>query len=48
MLLEAGLVFLLRWSLDDSSDAVIAGAVQGFAAVLVVPNDKVRHRFCVL
>ena len=42
MLLEAGLVFLLRWSLDDSSDAVIAGAVQGFAAVLVVPNDKVR------
>lgn len=41
MLLNAGILFLLRWALDDTSEAVIAVAVQGFAAVLIVPCDKV-------
>ena len=41
MLLNAGILFLLRWALDDTSEAVIAVAVQGLAAVLIVPCDKV-------
>ena len=41
MLLDAGVLFLLRWALDDTSDAVVAAAIQGFAAILVVPSDKV-------
>ncbi|XP_078356154.1 RNA polymerase II-associated protein 1-like, partial [Oculina patagonica] len=40
VLLDAGVLFLLRWSLDDTSDAVVAAAIQGFAAILIVPNDK--------
>ena len=31
----------MRWALDDTSEAVVAVAIQGFAAVLVVPSDKV-------
>ena len=41
VLLDAGVLFLLRWALDDSSDAVIAAAIQCFAAILIVPSDKV-------
>ncbi|XP_029211731.2 RNA polymerase II-associated protein 1-like isoform X2 [Acropora millepora] len=40
VLLNAGILFLLRWALDDTSEAVIAVAVQGLAAVLIVPCDK--------
>ncbi|CAH3186881.1 unnamed protein product, partial [Porites evermanni] len=39
VLLDAGVLFLLRWALDDSSDAVIAAAIQCFAAILIVPSD---------
>ena len=41
VLLDAGVLFLLRWALDDSSDAVIAAAIQCFTAILIVPSDKV-------
>jgi len=40
VLLDAGVLFLLRWSLDDTSDGVVAAAIQGFAAILIVPSDK--------
>ncbi|XP_022799049.1 RNA polymerase II-associated protein 1-like [Stylophora pistillata] len=40
VLLDAGTLFLLRWSLDDSTDAVMAAAIQGLAAILIVPSDK--------
>jgi len=42
VLLDAGVLFLLRWSLDDTSDGVVAAAIQGFAAILIVPSDKVH------
>ena len=41
-LLDAGILFLLRWSLDDTTDAVMAAATQGLAAILIVPSDKVN------
>ena len=41
MLLDAGVLFLLRWALDDASEAVVAVAVQGLAAALIIPSDKV-------
>lgn len=41
VLLDAGVLFLLRWSLDDTSDGVVAAAIQGFTAILIVPTDKV-------
>ena len=41
VLLDAGVLFLLRWALDDSSDAVMAAAIQCFTAILIVPSDKV-------
>ena len=42
VLLDAGVLFLLRWALDDSSDAVLVAALQGLAAILIVPSDKVH------
>ncbi|XP_031566687.1 RNA polymerase II-associated protein 1-like [Actinia tenebrosa] len=39
-LLDTGIIFLLRWALDDTADAVMAVAVQCLAAVVVVPNDQ--------
>ncbi|XP_070582281.1 RNA polymerase II-associated protein 1-like [Ptychodera flava] len=39
-LIDAGLVFILRWSLDDSSEAGIAAAVDGFKSLLVQPADE--------
>ena len=41
-LLDAGILFLLRWSLDDTTDAVMGAATQGLAAILIVPSDKVN------
>ena len=41
VLLDAGVLFLLRWALDDSSDAVMAAAIHCFTAILIVPSDKV-------
>ena len=45
VLLDAGVLFLLRWSLDDTSDGVVAAAIQGFAAILIVPSDKVHDGY---
>ncbi|XP_066550491.1 RNA polymerase II-associated protein 1 [Amia ocellicauda] len=39
-LLDAGLLFLLRFSLDDSIEGVMAAAVHALWALLVAPNDE--------
>ncbi|XP_006643123.2 RNA polymerase II-associated protein 1 [Lepisosteus oculatus] len=39
-LLDAGLLFLLRFSLDDSAEGVMAAAVHGLWALLVAPGDE--------
>ncbi|KAJ8045598.1 RNA polymerase II-associated protein 1 [Holothuria leucospilota] len=39
-LIEAGVVFLLRWSLDDSNEGVMTAAVEGLAALLIQPGDE--------
>ncbi|XP_051872012.1 RNA polymerase II-associated protein 1 isoform X2 [Pristis pectinata] len=40
MLLDAGCLFLLRFSLDDSVENVIAACVQALKALLVSPSDE--------
>lgn len=40
LLLDAGFLFLLRFSLDDRVDGVIAAAVQALRALLVAPGDE--------
>ncbi|XP_043842659.1 RNA polymerase II-associated protein 1 isoform X2 [Dromiciops gliroides] len=40
LLLDAGFLFLLRFSLDDSVDSVIAAAVWALRALLVAPGDE--------
>lgn len=40
-LLDAGLLFILRWALDDSIDLVIVAALNCLRAVLVNPADQV-------
>ncbi|XP_042798286.1 RNA polymerase II-associated protein 1 isoform X2 [Panthera leo] len=40
LLLDAGFLFLLRFSLDDRVDAVIAAAVRALQALLVAPGDE--------
>ncbi|XP_022085938.1 RNA polymerase II-associated protein 1-like [Acanthaster planci] len=40
-LLEAGALFLLRWSLDNSNEGVIAATMEGLAALLVQPGDEI-------
>lgn len=47
VLLDAGILFLLRWSLDDTSDGVLAAAIQGFAAIVIVPSDKVHDSYSI-
>ena len=41
VLLNAGLPFLLRWTLDDNADQLIAASVACFTAVLVRKRDEV-------
>lgn len=43
LLLDAGFLFLLRFSLDDRVDGVIAAAVRALRALLVAPGDEVQH-----
>lgn len=43
LLLDAGFLFLLRFSLDDRVDGVIAAAVQALRALLVAPGDEVQQ-----
>ncbi|XP_039088797.1 RNA polymerase II-associated protein 1 isoform X1 [Hyaena hyaena] len=40
LLLDAGFLFLLRFSLDDRVDAVIAAAIRALRALLVAPGDE--------
>ncbi|KAM7157842.1 RNA polymerase II-associated protein 1 isoform 2-T3 [Molossus nigricans] len=40
LLLDAGFLFLLRFSLDDRVDGVIAAAVRALRALLVAPADE--------
>ncbi|XP_006883054.1 PREDICTED: RNA polymerase II-associated protein 1 [Elephantulus edwardii] len=40
LLLDAGFLFLLRFSLDDKVDSVIAAAVRALRALLVAPGDE--------
>ncbi|KAG8514613.1 RNA polymerase II-associated protein 1 [Galemys pyrenaicus] len=40
LLLDAGFLFLLRFSLDDRVDGVITAAVRALRALLVVPGDE--------
>nr|XP_020864986.1 RNA polymerase II-associated protein 1 isoform X2 [Phascolarctos cinereus] len=40
LLLDAGFLFLLRFSLDDSVDSVTAAAVWALRALLVAPGDE--------
>ena len=40
-LLDGGLVFILRWSLDDTIDTTIAAAVNCFHSLLVSEQDEV-------
>lgn len=49
-ILDAGVVFLLRWALDDSVDAVMATAVVALNALLVnhadeVGGENILHEF---
>lgn len=41
LLLDAGFLFLLRFSLDDRVDGVIAAAVRALRTLLVAPGDEV-------
>ena len=40
-LLDGGLVFILRWSLDDNTETTIAAAVNCFHSMLVSEQDEV-------
>ncbi|KAM5235436.1 RNA polymerase II-associated protein 1 [Ctenodactylus gundi] len=40
LLLDAGFLFLLRFSLDDRVDGVVAAAIRALRALLVVPGDE--------
>ncbi|XP_072027596.1 RNA polymerase II-associated protein 1-like [Amphiura filiformis] len=39
-LLEAGVLFLFRWSLDDVNEGVITACIEGLAALLIQPGDE--------
>ncbi|WAR19407.1 RPAP1-like protein [Mya arenaria] len=43
-ILDAGVVFLLRWSLDDSVDAVMAAAVAALNALIVNHADELMNQ----
>ena len=41
ILLDAGLPFLLRWSLDDNTESLITASISCFTALLVRKQDEV-------
>lgn len=43
-LLDAGLLFLLRFALDDSVEGVMSAAVRALRALLVSTEDEVRFQ----
>lgn len=44
-LLDAGLIFLLRFAMDDSVEGVMSSAVHTLKALLVCPEDEVSAHF---
>lgn len=46
LLLDAGFLFLLRFSLDDAVDNVMAASVGTLRALLVSLDDEVRKSLC--
>lgn len=48
LLLDAGFLFLLRFSLDDAVDNVMAASVGALRALLVSSDDEVRQLLCPL
>lgn len=42
-LLDAGLLFLLRFALDDGVEGVMSAAVHALKALLVCAEDEVRQ-----
>lgn len=44
-LLDAGLLFLLRFALDDGVEGVMSAAVHALRALLVCDEDEVRGLF---
>lgn len=40
-IIDAGVIFLLRWSLDDSVESVVASAVVALNSLLVNHADEV-------
>ena len=45
-LIEAGLPFLLRWSLDDNTESVLSATIFALEAMINVPSDSVSVWFC--
>ena len=45
-LLDAGLLFLLRWALDDNVAGVMAAAAHALRALLVSDQEEVREGLC--
>lgn len=47
-LLDAGLLFLLRFALDDSVEGAMSAAVHALKALLVCAEDEVRQLVAIL
>lgn len=47
-LLDAGLLFLLRFALDNSVEGAMSAAVQALKALLVCAEDEVRQLDAIL
>jgi len=45
-IIDAGVIFLLRWALDDSVEAVMVAVVAAFNSLLVNHADEVSMLQC--
>ena len=43
--LDAGLLFILRWSLDEQSEQIYSAALAGIANLVYVKKDQVKLLF---
>ncbi|XP_072170727.1 RNA polymerase II-associated protein 1-like [Diadema setosum] len=39
-LLKAGVLFLLRWAIDDSNEGVLSAGIEALAALIIQPGDE--------
>lgn len=46
-LLEAGLVFLLRWSLDEQSETMLQAAIFALHSLICDPQNEVKS-ICII